>query len=118
MLGPYAWEPPTYWQKNQLQDWTLGQAYGFATEIAPSMVPLSAQAMSRIVPEEYQTDDLTSNEYLLYHTGQPAGDHHTFSYFNEPLKARYGDFDGYDQFLKKSDLAVYEAHRAMFEAYN
>ena len=54
----------------------------------------------------------------MYHTGAEGGRFHTLNYFDMPLAARYGEVTGIGDYFKKSNLAVYETHRAMFEAYN
>ena len=127
MEGPYAWVPPTYWLSQpplttHNDSYTsnfqwYGVADGYATEISPGAVPMSKQSQLKIIPE----DKLWPiNELQIYHTGQigDGGNFHTLDHFNIPLYARYGKATDLYDYLRKSDVAVYEAHRAMFEAYN
>lgn len=39
-------------------------------------------------------------------------------FFDPPLTARYGSSDSLESYSRKAQLAVYESHRAMFEAYS
>lgn len=125
MEGPYAWVPPNYWLSqppltnktaNANFQW-YGVADGFATEISPGAVPMSKESLAKTFPQDklWPISDLE-----IYHTGQigGGGNFHTLNHFNLPLYGRYGNATDLTDYLSKSDLAVYEAHRAMFEAYN
>eukprot|EP01127_Copromyxa_protea_P003105 TRINITY_DN12975_c0_g1_i1.p1 TRINITY_DN12975_c0_g1~~TRINITY_DN12975_c0_g1_i1.p1 ORF type:complete len:849 (-),score=178.09 TRINITY_DN12975_c0_g1_i1:68-2257(-) len=109
MSGPYSWEPPNYFYHQQ-----LGGAFGFLTEGGPGENPLTLESLQLTIPK----DQLWPiNSYWDYHCANPAGLFHDLRFFTPPLEARYGAATSAYDYLKKSQVQVYESHRAMFEAY-
>ncbi|HEY9818086.1 MAG TPA: hypothetical protein V6D20_20120 [Candidatus Obscuribacterales bacterium] len=53
-----------------------------------------------------------------WHCGNPEGLFYNLRYFLPPLAARYGNSTSAAQLLYRAQLATYESHRAMFEAYS
>lgn len=114
MSGPYSWVPPNYWLIDAEQrQW--GGAWGFLTEGGPGENPLLPESVRRTLPEK---DWWPINDAWIYHCGNKKGHFGTLDYFTEPLAARYGAYDeSLEEFSRRSVAAVYESHRAAFEAF-
>uniref|UniRef100_A0A6B2KXG5 Uncharacterized protein n=1 Tax=Arcella intermedia TaxID=1963864 RepID=A0A6B2KXG5_9EUKA len=111
MSGPYSWEPPVYW----LQDTSsYGGAYGFLTEGGPGQNPLPSESFNITFPP---SDYWPINADWNWHCGAQHGNFGNLGRFTEALNARHGQSSGSEQFLEKSQVMAYEAHRAMFEGY-
>lgn len=114
MSGPYSWVPPVYWLEGADQR-TLGGAFGFLTEGGPGENPLTYESLLRTIPA---SEMWPINSFWDAHCGNPAGLFYDLRFFTPPLNARYGNtLSAYD-YLEKAQVAVYETHRAMFEAYS
>ena len=123
MAGPYGWVPPNYW-------WTgthtraFGSAFGFATEISPGAAPLTLDSMEKTVDADALWDPASPDggptEQWRYHCGAAFGAFGSLKHFSPALDARYGAGGAASAaaFLAVSQLAAYESHRAMFEAYS
>ncbi len=109
MNGPYDYVPPSYWY----QDTERGGAFGFNTETGPGPQPPPVESIRRMLPEEHwwPIDDMWH-----YHCGRHQ--FNTLGRFRRALDARYGESTGLEDFAAKSQLASYEAMRAMFEAFS
>ena len=108
MRGPYEWVPPIYWYT----DTKLGGPHGFATEIGPGPSPPPLESLKRFLPE----DKLWPiNEAWNYHCG--GGPFKTIDVFTKALDARYGPSRDVAEYARKAQVAAYESHRAMFEAF-
>ena len=112
MSGPYAWEPPNYWLENNVK---LGGAYGFLTEGGPGSNPMVYESLQKTIPH---SELWPINFYWDYHCGNQQGLFGNLDYFTPPLNARYGESNSAKEYLYKSQVATYESHRAMFEAYS
>lgn len=119
MTGPYDWAPPVYWY---LADPELGGAIGFNSETsAGHSVPRLPSLQRMLSPAEL--DRLWQQPELpQYHSGpQPLwGDGSVFDnlgIFARALAERYGRPRNAEDFVRKAQLACYEAARAQFEAY-
>lgn len=53
-----------------------------------------------------------------WHCGNQHGVFKNLRFFNPPLAARYGNYNSAADYLRKSQAAIYESHRAMFEGYS
>lgn len=117
MSGPYSWVPPNYW----LDDYPghlateFGGAYSFLTEGGPGENPLTLEALERTIPT---ADIWPISSYWDWHCGNPEGLFYNLRYFTPPLNARYGTAKSAADYLMKAQVATYEAHRSMFEAYS
>ncbi len=111
MDGPYWWIPPNYWYQNQ-----LGGASGFASEIGSGpAIPELSTLQKYLSPQEI--DDLWRNPTKpQYHLAKKEV-FSTLTIFAEALSKRYGPPTSLEDFLRKAQLANYEANRAQFEAY-
>ncbi|HVR62713.1 MAG TPA: glucose-6-phosphate dehydrogenase, partial [Polyangia bacterium] len=108
MRGPYDWVPPTYW----LEDSEHGGAFGFATEINPGPAVPPVESLKKMLPPPHRWP---IDEVWNFHAGGQA--FHNIDKFTDALSARYGAAQGIDDFAELSQLATYEAQRAMFEGY-
>jgi exo-1,4-beta-D-glucosaminidase len=108
MRGPYEWVPPIYWW----QDKKLGGAHGFATEIGPGPAVPPLESLKRMLPPDHLWP---IDEYWDYHCG--GGAFKTLKVFTAALEGRYGPATGVEDYARKAQVAAYESHRAMFEAF-
>ncbi|MCL4451360.1 MAG: hypothetical protein M1327_01875 [Candidatus Thermoplasmatota archaeon] len=108
MPGPYDYVPPHYWYEAT----DLGGAKGFITETCPGVsLPLSEE-IRRFIPEDKLWPP---NNVWDLHCG--LNEFHDISRFRYAIANRFGEPVGLDDFLWKSQVAMYETERAMFEAY-
>ncbi|MEU6969998.1 exo-beta-D-glucosaminidase [Kitasatospora aureofaciens] len=114
MSSPYEWVPPVYWYNKR-----KGGAEGFNAETsAGPSIPTTDTLRRMLSPQELQ--DLWQHpENTQYHRAPDAGleQFRNLKVFGEALNGRYGKATGLDDFVRKSQLAQYEAVRAQFEAY-
>jgi exo-1,4-beta-D-glucosaminidase len=111
MDGPYWWIPPNYWYQNQ-----LGGATGFASEIGSGPAIPELTTLQKYLSAQ-EIDDLWRNPAKpQYHLAKKEV-FSTLAIFSEALAKRYGRPKDLDDFLRKAQLANYEANRAQFEAY-
>lgn len=108
MAGPYDYVPPCYW----LEDTERGGAFGFASEIGPgpAIPPLETLRSMLGEPHLWPPDAC----WTLHCGGGPFKDR---DLFDTALSARYGAPRDLEDYVWKSQMACYEAERAMFEAY-
>ena len=115
MPGPYSWVPPNYFYLEESRNKNSGGAWGFLTEGGPGENPLRKGSYEKVFNLEniynYKSDS------WKYHCGKEGGSFADLDKFIKPLNERYGNILNFDDFQKKSSAAVYEGHRAMFEAY-
>eukprot|EP00729_Bicosta_minor_P017911 gene17911-21767_t len=121
MAGPYGWVPPNYWYLNTTTR-AYGTAYGFATEISPGAAPMTLDSMEKTMPASSLWDpaspDAGPTSDWNYHCGASTGAFGSLKHFTPSINARYGAGESASDYLKKAQLAAYESHRAMFEAYS
>ena len=111
MDGPYWWIPPNYWYQDQ-----LGGSDGFASEVGPGPSISEEDSLRRFLTEA-EIDDLWSKpEQPHYHLAKKEV-FSKLSIFTAALTARYGAPVDRADFLRKAQLANYEASRAQLEAY-
>jgi exo-1,4-beta-D-glucosaminidase len=108
MAGPYEYVPPAYW----LRDKQLGGAHGFATEISPGPAVPPLDSMRQMLPPEHLWP---VDSWWDYHAG--GGAFADIRVFTEALNQRYGKSSSAEEFTDKSQIAAYEAERAMFEGF-
>jgi exo-1,4-beta-D-glucosaminidase len=108
MRGPYEWVPPIYWYT----DTKIGGPQGFATEIGPGPAPPPVESLVRFLP----ADSLWPiDEVWGYHAG--GGPFKTLDVFDAAMDARYGVAEDLEEYALQAQVAAYESHRAMFEAF-
>ena len=113
MSGPYVWEPPNYWLEDK--NFKFGGAFGFLTEGGPGASPMVIESLQRTIPHD---DMWPINFHWDYHCGNQQGLFGSLDYFTPPMYARYGEANSAREYLYKAQVAAYESHRAMFEAYS
>jgi exo-1,4-beta-D-glucosaminidase len=100
MNGPYDYVPPIYW----FEDTKNGGAFGFNTETGPGPQPPPLESLKKMIDKVWD-----------YHCAR-----HEFSTLDrylEALNRRYGKVKSLEDFVRKAQVANYEAMRAMFEAF-
>lgn len=115
MTGPYSWVPPNYFYLEESRTIHNGGAWGFLTEGGPGENPLRKGSFEKIFNDENRYNYMS--ESWKYHCGKQGGSFADLDKFILPINERYGKILDFDDFQKKSMAAVYEGHRAMFEAY-
>jgi exo-1,4-beta-D-glucosaminidase len=115
MSGPYSWVPPNYFYLNISRNETYGGAWGFLTEGGPGENPLRKGSYEKVFNIENQKN--YKSDSWKYHCGNKVifG---SLDNLTNPIEERYGKIKDFEDFQKKSSAAVYEGHRAMFEAYS
>jgi len=108
MEGPYDWVPPNYW----LEDTERGGAFGFATEVCPGPAVPPIESLTKMLSEEHRWP---IDEVWNFHAG--GQEFHNIEAFTKAIIGRYGPIDDAEQMAQLSQLATYEAQRAMFEAF-
>ncbi|KAJ4460597.1 putative Exo-beta-D-glucosaminidase [Paratrimastix pyriformis] len=116
MSGPYSYVPPVYFlEGDQAGLPENGAAYGFLTEGGPGEAPLTLGSLARTVAPEHMWP---INPAWNWHCGAQFGHFRSLDAFAGPLERRYGPSSSAREFSYKSQIAAYESHRAMFEAYS
>ncbi len=108
MNGPYDYVPPVYW----FEDTKNGGAFGFNTETGPGPQPPPLESLKKMLPEGHlwPIDDVWN-----YHCAR--GEFGTLGRYLEAMNRRYGKPKDLNDFVRKAQVANYEAMRAMFEAF-
>ena len=108
MNGPYDYVPPIYW----FEDTKNGGAFGFNTETGPGPQPPPLESLKKMLPEGHlwPIDDVWN-----YHCAR--NEFNTLDRYLEAMNKRYGKVKDLDDFVRKAQVANYEAMRAMFEAF-
>jgi exo-1,4-beta-D-glucosaminidase len=108
MNGPYDYVPPIYW----FEDTKNGGAFGFNTETGPGPQPPPLESLKKILPSGHlwPIDDVWE-----YHCAR--GEFNTLDRYLEAMSKRYGKPRDLNDFVRKAQVANYEAMRAMFEAF-
>ncbi|MGB7296266.1 MAG: sugar-binding domain-containing protein [Candidatus Aminicenantales bacterium] len=108
MNGPYDYVPPVYW----FEDTKNGGAFGFNTETGPGPQPPPLESLNRMLPADHLWP---IDEVWDYHCAR--GEFNTLDRYLEALNRRYGKVKGLEDFVRKAQVANFEAMRAMFEAF-
>jgi exo-1,4-beta-D-glucosaminidase len=108
MNGPYDYVPPIYW----FEDTKNGGAFGFNTETGPGPLPPPLESLKKMLPDGHlwPIDDVWN-----YHCAR--GEFNTLNRYLEAMNKRYGKARDLGDFVRKAQVANYEAMRAMFEAF-
>jgi exo-1,4-beta-D-glucosaminidase len=108
MNGPYDYVPPIYW----FEDTKNGGAFGFNTETGPGPQPPPLESLKRMLPADHLWP---IDEVWDYHCAR--NEFNTLDRYLEALTKRYGKVNDLEDFVRKAQVANYEAMRAMFEAF-
>ena len=115
MTGPYSWVPPNYFYLEKSRNNNYGGAWGFLTEGGPGENPLRKGSYEKIFDKENQKN--YESESWKYHCGNKEV-FGALDNLTNPINQRYGQIQSFEDFQRKASVAVYEGHRAMFEAYS
>ncbi|GHJ36697.1 beta-mannosidase [Streptomyces sp. TS71-3] len=114
MNGPYAYVPPNYWYSTRDDQ---GGAIGFDSETsAGEAIPRLPTLQSMLTPEE-QRQLWQEPKTPQYHAGKTGSQFSDLSIFDNALSHRYGAPTSVTDYVRKAQLANYEATRAQFEAF-
>jgi exo-1,4-beta-D-glucosaminidase len=117
--GPYEWVPPAYWYNKQPPgaNGETGAAFGFNSETSAGVDIPTMDSLTRMLSSA-ELDALWRNPAATqYHAGGEGTDFATLQVFDAALAARYGPPASLPDYVRKAQLANYEATRAQFEAY-
>jgi exo-1,4-beta-D-glucosaminidase len=113
MTGPYDWVPPNYWYDKNVNS---GGAWGFNSETSAGPDVPTIDTLRRMMsPAELDTL-WRSPDATQYHRS-PSSTFGTLKIFDNALAGRYAAPTGLDDYVRKAQLAQYEAVRAQYEAY-
>jgi exo-1,4-beta-D-glucosaminidase len=109
MLGPYDYEPPSYWYV----DTSYGGAYGFNTETGPGPQVPPVESIKKMIP----ADSLWPiNNVWYFHCA--ANNFSTLNRYTKAMDERLGKANSLDEYCTKAQFLNYEGMRAMYEAFD
>jgi len=108
MTGPYEYVAPNYW----LLDHERGGAFGFNTETSPGPAIPELASIREMLPKEHWWP---IDEFWNFHAG--GGRYRNVNVFNAAMEGRYGQAQGLEDYVRRSQVMAYEGERAMFEAF-
>ncbi|MEV4020634.1 fibronectin type III domain-containing protein [Nonomuraea angiospora] len=111
MPGPYDWVPPSYWYNKR-----EGGAFGFNSETSAGPDVPTLDSLKRMMTTA-QIDSLWQSPSATQYHRSPSGTFDDLTIYHNALRGRYGVPSGLTDYMKKAQLAQYEAVRAQFEAY-
>ncbi|WP_214327765.1 glycosyl hydrolase 2 galactose-binding domain-containing protein [Nonomuraea sediminis] len=111
MTGPYDWVPPNYWYNKR-----EGGAFGFNSETSAGPDVPTLDSLKRMMTQA-QIDSLWQSPSATQYHRSPAAEFNNLKIYHNALRGRYGVPSGLADYVKKAQLAQYEAVRAQFEAY-
>ncbi|MEU6972054.1 exo-beta-D-glucosaminidase [Kitasatospora aureofaciens] len=117
LMSPYEWEPPVHWYHKRGEESVGRGAEGFNSETsAGASIPTMDTLRRMMAPSELDT--MWKNpQAVQYHRAPQSEAYGNLKLFGAALNARYGHVTGLDDFVRKAQLAQYEAVRAQFEAF-
>ncbi|MGW6501684.1 glycosyl hydrolase 2 galactose-binding domain-containing protein [Nonomuraea angiospora] len=111
MPGPYDWVPPSYWYNKR-----EGGAFGFNSETSAGPDVPTLDSLKRMMTSA-QIDSLWQSPSATQYHRSPSSTFDDLTIYHNALRGRYGVPSGLTDYMKKAQLAQYEAVRAQFEAY-
>ncbi|WP_433187260.1 glycosyl hydrolase 2 galactose-binding domain-containing protein [Actinoallomurus sp. CA-150999] len=111
MTGPYDWVPPNYWYTKK-----EGGAYGFNSETSAGPDVPTLDTLHRMMSSS-ELDSLWKDPSAKQYHRSPSSTFGTLKIFDNALIGRYGKPTSLEDYVRKAQLAQYEAVRAQFEAY-
>ncbi len=109
MNGPYDYVTPNYWYLDKKN----GGAYGFNTETGPGPQPTPLESIKKMIPQDHLWP---IDDYWHFHCGR--NEFNTLDRYNNALYHRYSAPANLEEYIRKAQMANYEAIRAMFEAFS
>jgi exo-1,4-beta-D-glucosaminidase len=121
MDGPYDYVPPVYWYASPTTPDSevshYGAAFGFGSELGAGVGTPEMGSLKKFLSEEDMQDLWQSPKKGLYHMSTNVSSFYTREIYDTSLWGRYGAPKGLEDYVRKSQLADYEATKAQFEAY-
>jgi exo-1,4-beta-D-glucosaminidase len=114
MTGPYDWVPPNYWYDKSHSD--SGGAWGFNSETSAGPDVPTMDTLKRMMSAS-ELDSLWQNFSAKQYHRSPSSTFGTLKLYDNALAGRYGKPTSLADYVRKAQLAQYEAVRAQFEAY-
>ncbi len=111
MPGPYDWVPPNYWFNKR-----EGGAFGFNSETSAGPDVPTLDTLRRMMTTAELNTLWQSPTATQYHRS-PSGTFDDLTIFHNAMNGRYGAPASLEDYVRKAQLAQYEAVRAQFEAY-
>ncbi|MEU4224667.1 fibronectin type III domain-containing protein [Nonomuraea sp. NPDC026600] len=111
MPGPYEWVPPNYWYNKR-----EGGAFGFNSETSAGPDVPTLDSLKRMMTTAQINSLWQSPSATQYHRS-PSSTFNNLTIYHNALRGRYGVPSSLTDYVKKAQLAQYEAVRAQFEAY-
>nr|WP_107469844.1 exo-beta-D-glucosaminidase [Streptomyces mangrovisoli] len=111
MTGPYDWVPPGYWYAKR-----EGGATGFNSETSAGPAIPTLDTLRRMMTSAELATLWQDPAARQYHRS-PSPVFGTLKVYDDALTGRYGAPSGLADYVRKAQLAQYEAVRAQFEAY-
>jgi exo-1,4-beta-D-glucosaminidase len=111
MTGPYEWVPPNYWYNKR-----EGGAEGFNSETSAGPDVPTLDTLQRMMSSSELSSLWQSPSTKQYHRS-PSSTFGTLKIFDNAMNGRYGTPSSLDDYVRKAQLAQYEAVRAQFESY-
>src|SRR3712207_2707666 len=109
MVGPYNYVGPGYWYDSKAP----GGHVGFNTETGIGAQLPQKESLVRLLGGKVWPVDSVWN----YHCTASDTSMGNLTLLQEVLAARYGKITGFEDFVRKGELANYESTRAMFESF-
>ncbi len=114
MTGPYDWVPPNYWYDKGHSD--AGGAWGFNSETSAGPDIPTMDTLTRMMSAS-ELDSLWQKFSAKQYHRSPSTTFGTLQLYDNALAGRYGKPTSLADYVRKAQLAQYEAVRAQFEAY-
>ncbi len=117
--GPYEWVPPAYWYNTRPAGAKrqTGAAYGFNSEASAGPDIPTLDSLRRMLSASDLATLWQDPGATRFHAGLAGTDFDNLHIFDSALAGRYGPATSLTDYVRKAQLANYEATRAQFEAY-
>jgi len=109
MTGPYDYVPPSYWLTDPGR---YGGAWGLNTETSPGPAIPAIGSLKKMLPVDHLWP---IDSFWSYHAASESFSN--VDRFNRAMNSMFGAPAELDDYVTKSQAMVYDAERAMFEAY-
>jgi exo-1,4-beta-D-glucosaminidase len=117
MDGPYDWVPPNYWYDVEPYEDRTGAAFGFGSELGSGAGTPELGSLKKFLSEADLEDLWTQPEKGLFHMSTNTSQFYDRIIYNEGLYKRYGEPKSLEDYLRKAQVADYEAVRSEFEGF-
>jgi exo-1,4-beta-D-glucosaminidase len=109
MTGPYDYVPPSYWLTDPGH---YGGAWGLNTETSPGPAIPTTGSLKKMLPADHLWP---IDRFWSYHAASESFSN--VDRLDRALNSMFGAPAGLDDYVIKSQAMIYDAERAMFEAY-